>query len=283
MQAGPWLKNSTKKLKSSGDTAQLDAEVLLADALHRDRSWLHAHPEFVLTKSILAKLDHQIKRRLNSEPLAYIRGQQEFFGREFFVSKDTLTPRPESEAIVHFLIDNIAKFESADGNPMQIIDVGTGSGCIIISAAIELSKNNKKQKLEYLGLDISRPALKIARQNTSKLNQKVKFYYFDVVKSKISKFDRENADQIFLANLPYVPNGHTINEAAKHEPKIAIFGGTDGLDYYRALFAQLESTVKCIVTESFHSQHKKLSEIAVENGFSRSHTNDFIQAFTRPS
>jgi release factor glutamine methyltransferase len=288
-----WLQKSIADLESASiPTAKLDAEVLLADFLHRDRSWLHAHPDFILPASVgsdpekqgrtLKELNEFIKRRMNHEPIAYIRGKQEFYGRDFFVSPDTLTPRPETETMIDLMIKTVKKMKINDINSIKIIDVGTGSGCIIITAALELPEiSNMISKTSYVGLDISEEALAIAKRNSKSLNSNVKFKKFDLISDNFSIYMKQGASNIILANLPYVPNNFHINLAASHEPGFAIFGGKDGLDYYRLLFKKVTKQTGLILTESLPPQHTELIKIAKEAGYDLVANQDLIHVFTK--
>ena len=268
MQINGWIKASTKKLQDSDiSTAQLDAELLLADRLNKDRSWLHAHPDFILQRSDLYILKEQIERRMNHEPIAYIRGRQEFYGREFEVSPDTLTPRPETETMVEIALDLLK-----NNSIQSVADIGTGSGCIAISIDLE-----PKTSADIAGYEISKPAIEIAKKNVATLGSKVKIIENDITKDSKPWRDAE----LIVANLPYVPTDFKINTAATYEPDFAIFGGQDGLDYYRILFDQLSNKNKYILAESLPPQHKGLQEIAMQNTYKLIQTQDLIQLFKR--
>ena len=284
-----WLQRGQMILTAAGvPLPQLDTEVLLMDLLGVDRSWLHAHPEQELTDEQLAKLNAQIERRTKHEPLAYIRGKQEFYGRDFYVSPDTLTPRPETEMMIEMVLSS--EFIAHSKGPAAFLDIGTGSGCIIITLALELalSQNLRLRTQNFIGLDVSQKALETAEKNAQNLKAEVTLQYFDLTKDSLSELRTQNSELVVLANLPYVPNDFHINLAASHEPPFAIFGGDDGLDYYRLLFQQLAQsqnseprTRNCtIFTESLPPQHEQLAEIAKSHGFVLQKTQDFIQQFT---
>jgi len=264
-----WLHQASKKLRESSiDSARLDAEILLADMLDKDRSWLLAHPEAQLTSHQLKKLDDQIEHRAKHEPLAYIRGFQEFYGRDFAVTKDTLTPRPETETMVELAL-NVLK----DKKIPTIADIGTGSGCIIISLQLE-----SQTEAEYTGYDVSSRALTVAKRNATELKSNVAFEYCDLLNDCEQNW--QSAD-LLLANLPYVPDDYEINSAAKHEPRLALFAGEDGLDYYRALFSKATKNNQFIFTESLEFQHKVLENVATAAEFKLEQTCDLIQVFMR--
>lgn len=252
--------------------------VLLEDAVGKDRAHLLAHPDTGLSDQILKKLNKQIERRIKHEPLAYIRGKTEFYGREFVVSPNTLEPRSESETMITLLRKLVTSSELLVTSKSVIVDVGTGSGALAITAKLEIPE------ITIVGTEISLAALKIARKNAQKHKVDVKFYQGNLLDPLRTKDYQLTA---ILANLPYVPDDHTINQAAMHEPEIAIFGGPDGLDLYRQMFMQIatlsQSSInipKYVLTESLPPQHKELAKIAQKSGYSQITEDDFIQVFT---
>lgn len=258
MKVYEWLEAAVRLLGESGiSTARLDCLVLLEDLTGKDRSWLLAHTEHELTTEQVEKLKNMLDERASHKPLAYIRGRTEFYGREFIISDAVLEPRPESEDMIDLL-----KELRPEG---KIVDVGTGSGALGITAALEIPSS-----LVEL-LDIDESALDIARKNAAKYQLDIPIYKSDLL-SKVKDAG------VLLANLPYVPDDHRLNDAAMNEPKVAIFGGSDGLDHYRKLFRQAAG-VRFILTESLPFQHEKLAEIAKAAGFSLKKTSDFIQQY----
>lgn len=255
-----WLKQAITKLKNANlATAELDVQVLLADELDMNRAQILAHPEKELSEAQVKKLDAQIKRRLNHEPLAYIRGKIEFYGEEFFVDKRVLVPRPETET----MIDELKKLE-----PSMLFDVGTGSGAIaIIAKKLFPSK-------EVIAVDNDPGCLSVARKNAEKHDLAIAIRRGDLLESTAIP-----DGAVVLANLPYVPNDFGINKAALNEPHQAIFGGKDGFDLYRRLFAQLRGKKATVLAESLPPQHSELAQIARSYGFEQSVDNDFIQVF----
>lgn len=271
MSITEWLDKNTQKLEVAGiTTARLDALVLLEDVMGHDRAWLLAHDDEELPAKKLSELDQLIDRRASHEPLAYIRGKSEFFGREFIVTPATLQPRPETETMLEVLLDLHGKLVEETEN---IIDVGTGSGCIAITTKKELPG-----KTVY-ATEINESALNIARQNAKKLDADILFYQGNLLAPLLGT----NLQHVtILANLPYVPDHYTINLAALQEPHVAIFGGEDGLDLYRQLFEQLKNSgwyITAVLTESLPFQHKDLADIARLAGFTLEQTEDFIQVF----
>lgn len=271
-----WLERSQYKLKQAGiATARLDCLVLLEDATEKDKAFLLAHPELLLKNSVVKRLEEQIERRCKHEPLAYIRGKSEFYGREFTVTPDTLEPRPESEAMIELLTQIIKTNAFNPDDKIIVADIGTGSGCIAITAKLEIPR------AEVLATDISPACLRVAKTNAKKLGADVCFYEGDLLKPLLASSHASDIS-VIMANLPYVPDTHAINQAAMHEPRQAIFGGPNGLDLYRRMFTQIKKQNKWpeyILAESFDFQHRELALIAKKAGFEEIEALNFIQIF----
>ena len=269
MNIREWIKLSIKSLKDSNvSTPELDAEVILSDYLGKDRSWIHANDDFALSKNDQNTLNDYIERRSTGEPVAYITGKQEFYGRTFKVSPDTLTPRPETETLVSKALDLINK-----NGIKEIADIGTGSGCIIITLFLEAGNT-----YSYTASDISDSALEIAIYNASKHNADVSFVNEDLRAKSTHHWDRAD---LVVANLPYVPSNFNINLAASHEPEFAIFGGHDGLELYRELFSKLTDNNRFIICECLPPQQEELIKVAKKNGYRLINSEDLITVFAR--
>jgi release factor glutamine methyltransferase len=265
-----FLREQTDRLIGAGiPTARLDLLVLLEDVLQKDRAHLLAHPELELSADQVAKLRAQIVLRSEHVPLAYIRGKTEFYGREFIINDYVLEPRPESEAMIDVLKT------LPDTGQLTIIDIGCGSGALAITAKLELPQNT------VIAIDIDRNCLNLTRQNAAGLGADISVKQGDLLKPIVAKQPDHYA---LLCNLPYVPDSFHINQAATHEPRLAIFGGPDGLDVYRSLFKQtssLKTKPKYVLTEALPPQHEELAEIATEHGWRQAKSEDFIQVFAR--
>ena len=264
MKISDWLRQATKSIQDAGiGTARLDALVLLEDVLDKNRAHLLAHPNLELTDVQITALAGQIARRVRHEPLAYIRGRTEFYGRQFLINSHVLEPRPESETMID-LLKSLTKQQ-----PFSVTDVGAGSGALGITAKLELPN------LTVDLLEIDDNALKMCEKNKQHLNANVSVISSDLLKKAPRDYD------VILANLPYVPDHYQINQAAAMEPRIAIFGGPDGLDLYRRLFSELYSVnyPKFVLTESLPFQHTELTNIAAQNGYTQIQEEDFIQMF----
>jgi len=265
MLVGDWLKAATQQLQQAGiETARLDCLVLLEDRLNKNRTQLLAHPEGKIDGEQLKYLWEAIDRRVKHEPLAYIRGKTEFYGREFIITKHVLEPRPESEAMIDLL-----KAATLPPTP-HIADVGAGSGALGVTAKLELPSAHVSL------IEIDEHALTVAQKNVNKFSISAACTLSDLLAKTDVRYD------VVLANLPYVPDNFQINPAALMEPRIAIFGGPDGLDVYRRLFTQLKrlsAPVSFIFTEALPPQHSELKDIARLSGYRLTRTEDFIQQF----
>ena len=240
MNVNSWLKSTP--------VDRLDAELIIAHVLEKDRTFVHAHPDYEFTEVELAKIQSFADRRAQNEPLAYILGYKEFYGRKFTVTPDTLIPRPETEALI-----SIAKHL----NPAKILDVGTGSGCIAVTLALELPKT------EVDAADISEPALEIARQNAQNLGAKVHFFVSDLLKNA-EKYD------LIVANLPYVDkNWDWLSPELDYEPESALYAEDGGLKLIKELIKQAPAHLKeggYLLLEADLGQHEKIADFALETG-----------------
>ena len=216
---------------------RMAAEALLIHAVGRDRAFLHAHPEYELTQKEAREFHAAIAKRARGIPLQYITGHQEFWGLDFIVTPAVLIPRPETEHLLESALQLIR--ESGIERP-RIIDVGTGSGCIILSVAHDV------KDAELHAVDISNPALQVARENAERLrlSDRVTFHEGDLLSSFLGApgyFD------FVLSNPPYVGRSEADKvqrEVREHEPEVAVFGGERGLDIYERLIPQAHQVLK---------------------------------------
>ena len=176
-----------------------------------------------------------IKRYMDGEPIQYIKGKETFFSRDFIVNEDVLIPRYETEELVENILYKIDDYFE-DYESIDLCDVGTGSGAIAISLALEESK------LNVVATDISKEALEVARLNAQELGANIEFYLGDMLEPLI---DREMKVDIFVSNPPYIPVEQDIESVVKdNEPHVALFGGNDGLYFYRKIFSKVQSVIK---------------------------------------
>jgi release factor glutamine methyltransferase len=265
MKIKEWLDRATKQFEKAGiGSARLDSLILLEDVVKKDRAWILANPGYKLSNTQLKRLETKTRKRSTHLPLAYVRGHTEFYGRKFLVNRYTLEPRSESETMIELLVNLPVSTK------VKIADVGTGSGALGITAALELHNQN----VDLYDIDAS--ALAVARHNLALHELHLHTRKSHLLRRHIRTYD------IILANLPYVPDHYKINQAAAMEPKIAIFGGRDGLDVYRRFFAQLHRfnwKPRYVLIESMPPQHEELIQIAKNCGFQLFKSEDFIQVF----
>lgn len=209
--------------------ARLDAEILLSHALGWPQLRVYSEREFVLGSEVLATLAAMQARRLAGEPVAYITGIQEFWGLEFAVSRDTLIPRADTETLVEVALKHLGPAKTP-----HILDLGTGTGCILLSVLSELPAGTGT------GVDLSEGAVKLARSNADRLGlgARVQFIvsdWFDAVPANGRSYDA------ILSNPPYIPAADIAGlmpDVRDFEPMSALEGGADGLDPYRLICAE---------------------------------------------
>jgi len=207
----------------------LGAELLLAFVLKKDRIYLLAHDDEILTNVDVEKFENLFERMLAGEPVAYLTGNKEFFGMDFLVDKRVLIPRPETEHLVERVLDYCKQWSGS----LRILDVGTGSGCIAVSLAKHLPS------AQVTAVDISLDALEVAGLNAEKNGVKIQFFQSDLLQSVEGPFD------IIVANLPYIGEkrfAFVTRSVSDYEPHLALFAGEDGLELYRKFFEQLLAT-----------------------------------------
>ena len=266
MTYGTWLLEATDTLQLAGSkTPRLDALVLLEHISGHSRAQVLSKGSEALSAMRRGKLQKLLNRRAQGEPMAYILGQKEFYGRDFAVSPLVLVPRPESEDFIS-LLGELRQTERIH----SVVDIGTGSGNLAVTAKLEFPD------MYVFASDTSTGALRIAAQNSMRHNAPVTFK-----EQSLLHGDKEGYD-VVIANLPYVPTGPEPDPSIAFEPVEALFSGFDGLEHYRQLFAQLTPKhIRFVMTESLLSQHDAVQQLADEAGYSLTRTQGLIQLFTK--
>lgn len=229
-----------KNLLKSNTYNPLEAEILLAFLLSTTQEKIITHPEQEITKKIEGKFKKLIKKRKRNYPLAYILGYKDFYNLNLKVNKHVLVPRPETETIIDFLIEYTKKNKHSHFN---FLDIGTGSGAIIIALAKNLEKNIYLNS-NFLATDISTRALKIASYNIKKYNltSKINWQKSDLLKHIKPNYFNTPGKLIITANLPYLTLQETkLEPSISREPKLALKAGKDGLKLYRRLFKMISN------------------------------------------
>ena len=235
----------------------LDSEILLSNILNKTREKILINLDQKLNSKNILKFKKYISRRSKNEPVAYILGEKEFWSKKFIVNKDTLIPRPETELLVEKLV------KLFKGKKISILDIGTGSGCIILSLLSNLEKS------VGLGVDVSNKAILIANKNAKRheLSNRVKFLNksFESIFSK--KFD------LIVSNPPYIERKNIKNlsdDIKRFEPIMALDGGNDGLDLIKKVIYKSKRILKIkgtLALEIGNEQIKKVSKILIDNNF----------------
>ena len=246
------IKQASKTLKNHNiHSHELDAQLILSDIMKVKRESLITNNEVVISEKIMKKYDIAIRRRIKREPVAYITGKKEFWSENFTVNHGTLVPRPETELLIYKVI-NFFK-----NKRINILDIGTGSGCILLSILKELNFSRGT------GIDISSKAIETAKINSKNLNlfNRTKFKVFDLNKYNVGKYD------LIVSNPPYIPSKDIKNlskDIINFEPRAALDGGVDGLDLIKKVIYKSNRLLKSnglLALEIGLSQYHKVSSI----------------------
>jgi release factor glutamine methyltransferase len=247
-------------------SAHLDSELIVAYVMGRDRAWLLAHDDTEIDTPQLELFDALINRRFNREPLVHITGVREFYGLEFEITPDVLTPRVETEQIVEWAIKYAPKNSS-------LIDIGTGCGALAVAI------KHARSDLTITATDISELALTVARRNASRHQATVEFIASDLFNAPAL------SDRTFgaiVTNLPYLADDADLMPEVQREPTVALFGGPDGLGLYRRFLDQLPRHLTpggYLFTESDPWQHEALTSAAATIGLTPIEQGYFILGF----
>ena len=236
----------------------LDAELLLAKVLRKNRQDLLQNLNQKINKNELFKFSSLIYRRSSNEPIAYILKRKEFWSKFFHVTKDTLIPRPETE----LMVDQLIKMYKNKKN-FSVLDMGTGSGCIIISLLSELNNSFG------VGIDISHKAIKVAIKNAKNHSIDTRIKFLNI---SFSNYFNKKHDLI-VSNPPYVSSRefpYLSEDIKKFEPRIALDGGNDGLDLIKKVIYKTKEILKIngtLALEIGNKQFRKVSKILINNNF----------------
>ena len=244
--------------KNKISNPQLDSEILLSSPIKRDKKHIILNPKKILSSEQSEKFKSLIERRKKGEPIAYLINKKEFWKNEFFVNKDVLIPRPDTELI----IEQVLKIYSKNVQ-LQVLDIGTGSGCILLSIL--------KERLNFYGtgIDISKKSINVSKFNAKQLNlmNRAKFIHSSVDNFKIGKYDLivSNPPYIELLNLKYLEK-----DVVNFEPKLALSGGLDGFSKIRKIINKARTLIKRngkFILEIGFNQKNKVKKILKEEGF----------------
>jgi len=236
----------------------LDSEILLSKSINKDKKYMILNSKEVLNSKQLDSFINYINRRKNGEPIAYLTNKKEFWKDEFYVNKNVLIPRPDTEMIIEQVIKTYS-----EKSQLQVLDIGTGSGCILLSII-------KERPNSYgTGIDISKKSINVSKINAKQLNltNRVKFIHSSVDNFNIGKYDLvvSNPPYIELLSLKYLEK-----DIVSFEPKLALNGGFDGFSKIRKVITKTSTLIKKkgkFILEIGFNQKNKVKEILKEKGF----------------
>lgn len=269
-----WLDDATRQLVfAEVPSARLDAELLLSHTIRQPRTWLHSHENDPLESRQIEIANARLDLRLDRVPVAYIVGHKEFYGHRFKVTTATLIPRPESEALIELLGEALPKNERLIvERPLRLVDVGTGSGNLGITAKLEYPE------LEVALLDTSRHALTVAEENAKAFHVDVEIIRSDLLDSYPFAAD------IIIANLPYVDPEWERSKETEHEPETALFANNHGLALIFDLLPQTREKLALggrLILEADPEQHPAIIKEAAQYGLIHSDTKGYGLLFEK--
>ena len=252
------IQQAYKTLKESNiNSYQLDAEIILSNIMGVTREFLITNNNHKVTRDVIQKYLIAIERRKRNEPVAYITGTKEFWSNDFMVNHDTLVPRPETELLIYKLISFYKT------KKINILDIGTGSGCILLSLLSELTK------AKGTGVDISSKAIITAISNAKKMKllDRSRFKVFNFENFYSTKYD------LIVSNPPYIPFKDIKNlskDIKNYEPLVALNGGNDGLDIIKKIIYKSDYLLKrngTLAIEIGYNQYSKVNKLLKYNGY----------------
>ena len=252
------IKQAAKILKDNNITTyELDAELMLADVMGVQREFFISNDKLNISDKFINKFNLAVQRRIKREPIAYITGKKEFWSTDFLVNDSTLIPRPETEILIYKVINYFKN------KKISILDIGTGSGCILLSILKELSTSRG------VGIDISSKAIQVAKLNSKRLNlfSRAKFKVTNLNDLNLGKYD------LIVSNPPYIPSKDIKNlskDIINYEPLDALDGGIDGLDLIKKVIYKSKHLLKSnglLALEIGYGQYRKTSDVLKNQGY----------------
>ena len=267
MRALELIKYGSKLLRENNILSHtLDSEILLSKTLRKSREEILVNLDQDINEKNIFKFEKFIERRTKKEPIAYILEEKEFWSKRFNINKNILIPRPETE----LLVDKVLKIFRE--KKISILDVGTGSGCILLSLLSELKNSTG------VGIDVSKEAIFVAKINRHRLNleNRAKFFKQSITSVIDKKFN------LVVSNPPYIERNNIKNlseDVRRYEPRLALDGGNDGLDFIKKVIYKSKEVLKIngtLALEIGNEQIKKVSKILFDNNFRIVHlVNDY--------
>ena len=253
------INKATEVLKKNHiNSAKLDSEILLSKVIKKDRKYIILNLDKELKKKNFFKFNKLITKRSLGEPIAYLTGKKDFWKYEFCVSEETLIPRPDTEILIDYVIKN-----TKQKSKLKILDIGTGSGCILLSILKE------KKDFYGTGIDISKKCIETSKINASKLNlsDRVKFFKSNVDNFFYGKYD------LIISNPPYIKQldlKYLDRDVIDFEPRLALDGGLEGISEIRKVINRSSELIKRngkLVLEIGFDQKYKVKKLLKDKGF----------------
>ena len=251
------LQQGTGQLRHTSDSARLDAEVILANVTGHTRTWLFAHDTDTVTPAVADEYQRLITQRATGIPVAYLTGECEFWSLPLTVTRSVLTPRGDTERLVEAVLNYLQPFEGA-----KILDAGTGSGAISVALAVE------RPDLQITAVDVSPDALTVASLNLDR------HHCNNVTTQQSDWFERlDNATfQLIVSNPPYIAatDDHLDGDGVRHEPRLALTSGADGLDAIRQIIHESQDHLViggALYLEHGHNQADSVAMLLTQSGF----------------
>lgn len=227
--------HANQRLLTQAGLPQETAQLFMLEITQQESYNLYLHYEDEVPTELLEQYNVGMKRILQHEPMQYVLGYSWFYGYKFFVNEDVLIPRPETEELVANILADVDEYFS-DYSTIQVVDIGTGSGAIALSLAKE------EPKLQITATDISQEAIEVAKRNANQLEVQVDFLVGDMAQPIV---DKQMKVDILICNPPYIPQQEQLESSVfDYEPHVALFGGEDGLKFYRQVFAAAPLVLK---------------------------------------
>ena len=268
-----WLAEAVQILQAEDiPSARLDAELILSHTLKKPRTYIHAHPEDELDARQLEIADARLELRRERTPLAYIVGHKEFYGRRFKTTPATLIPRPETERFIELLAEIMPKNLPLVKEQRTLVDVGTGTGAIGITAKLEWPE------LDVTLTDISQQALNVAKQNAKQLAADVSFHKGDLLRGYGTPID------IIVSNPPYVDKAWEVSPETHAEPELALYANKGGLSVIEQLLTQASHLLRpngALLLEADERQHAAIIQEAANRGLTHVQSRGLVMQFTK--
>lgn len=238
------------------------AELLICHHLQMTRAQLLANMRTSIREEVWQSFQHDVYKHASGVPVQYLIGYEQFYGRSFIVNKEVLIPRPETEELVYGILERTNEI-FANEKEINVVDVGTGSGVIAITLALE------NERMNVTGIDIAYESLKVAKENSKRLNASVRFIQGDLLQPFIKAGEKVD---IVVSNPPYIPDEEILSLSAvvkDFEPKRALAGGPDGLHFYRRLVKEIPYVIKSKAFIGFEIGHGQGADVAnmIEQAF----------------